>query len=75
MKKLILLFGLILLFSCEDDGCKTCTTKTTCTGGYTNSTSIELCGSDIKEVDGKTIKSTASAGGITVTCTAKTTCR
>jgi hypothetical protein len=76
MKKLFFLALLSMLISCEkDSGCKTCTTKTTCTGGYTTSATFEACGQDLKEIDGKTIKSTASSGGVTVTCTAKTTCR
>lgn len=76
MKKILFLFCVIMFFSCEKDtGCKSCTTVTTCTGGYTTSTTFEACGQDLKEIDGKTIKSTASSGGVTVTCTAKTTCR
>ena len=33
MKKLILLIGIVLLFSCEKEVCKTCTTTITYSGG------------------------------------------
>jgi hypothetical protein len=67
---------LVFLFSCEKlEKCKTCTTNTTCTGDYKTSVTFEACGSEIDDVDGKTITSTASVSGITVTCIAKTTCK
>jgi hypothetical protein len=41
MKKLLLLFVIVLLFSCEKEVCKTCTTVITFSGGY--STSVVNC--------------------------------
>lgn len=75
--------GVLIFSSCKK--CATCTqtinitTKTsTPTPGYpqtdiTTST-FEACGDNLKEVDGSTTESTASAGIVTVTSTSRTIC-
>ena len=78
MKKLFLIIGVILFLTNCEEKCSSCTVKTTCTGGGVSnvtSTTFEACGSEIKEVDGKTITTTVTISGITVKCVAKTTCR
>jgi hypothetical protein len=75
MKKLLFLLFIVFLFSCEKlETCKTCTT-TISGAGVSSKTTFEACGSDLRKVDGKTITSTASYGGVSVTVTSRTNCR
>jgi len=76
MKTLTLLLLVTLFASCNK--CKDCTTttvvKTTGISDMTSESNFEACGSDIEEVNGKTVVSTSTIGGITSTATSKTKC-
>jgi hypothetical protein len=74
MKKLLFFLFIIFLFSCEKEKCKTCTT-TVSGGGMSSKTTFEVCGSDLKSIDGKVITSTTSYGGVTVTVISRTNCQ
>ena len=75
MKKAVIIFIFILsIISIRCEKCATCTTTTICTGDYKTSTTFDACGSEIDDVNGKTISSTVTVSGITVTCTARTVC-
>ncbi len=73
--KTIVIIFLFFFLGCEKEQCKICTTTTTCTGGYSTKVTFDACGEDLDKVDGKVQTSTATYGGITVTCTARTICK
>jgi hypothetical protein len=71
MKKffaIVAIFVVAASFGCQR--CKTCRSTTTAPGLPSNVSTFEACGSDLREVDGKTI--TSSMGGYTATT--KTVC-
>lgn len=81
MKKIIILIVLlqILFISCKR--CAECTVKTTSSitpniTGYPQTTysTLELCGDDLKELDGKTTVSKSNAGTHTITVTQTVNC-
>jgi len=47
---------------------------TDCTGGYYQTSTVEECGKNLRDVDGKTFTSTATVGSVTVTCYITYTC-
>lgn len=80
MKKLLLLIGIVLFFSCEkidEDVCKTCTTIITQDGGgyasgkIIGTSTFKACGNDLRSVDGNVTKVTT--GGFTIT--SRTNCK
>ena len=73
--KLIAIIFLFFFLGCEKEQCELCTTVTTCTGGYSTKVTFEACDEDLEDVDGKVYTSSATVGGITVTCTSRTSCK
>lgn len=59
MKKIFALIGLVIIFSCTKEECKTCQLVTRNASGYAIETSTpELhCGDDLKAIDGKVVYS------------------
>ena len=75
----LMLFSTTTFVSCKK--CKTCTQTITTTvnvptPGYpqTSETTEEVCGKDLEEIDGKSVSSTSTNGGITATVTVSVTC-
>ena len=75
MKKLLFLcLVLIMLGFSKCEKCKSCTMVTDCTGGYYQTSTVEECGKNLRDVDGKTFTGTATVGSVTVTCYITYTC-
>ena len=79
--KVVLFLSASVFFVTSCKKCATCTQTITTdvnvsTPGYPQITesTFEACGDDLNAVNGKTITSTSSSGGITATATSRTVC-